>query len=314
MFCTECHTAFSWVTGQVVNGVIHNPHYYEFLRKQGNGVAPRNAGDVPCGGVPYYRAIHLATQTVSPATQRIVLAIHRLTAEVADQRIQMYQGAFNVNDNGDLGVLYLMKEIGKEAMQTELAKRELKRNKHLAIRGVLEMFVNTSTMMLNNIVNTPPADEAAFAMTLTEYENLRTYVNESLMNVSRMKSCSVPQIGDKWEWKQFNKIGPKPKASATASATAASAPAASATANSASQPPKTRRPTVAERTLQAAQAALAAQTAQAAQAAQAAEDAEPAEAAEAAQDAEIAAAIGAAADTLADSVIASLTALTEARQ
>jgi hypothetical protein len=218
------------------------------------------------------------------------LAIHRLTAEIADQRIQMYQGAFNVNDNGDLGVLYLMKEIGKEAMQTELAKRELKRNKHLAIRGVLEMFVNTSTMMLNNIVNTPPADEAAFAMTLTEYDNLRTYVNESLMNVSRMKSCSVPQIGDKWEWKQFNKIGPKPKVAASASATAASA----------SQPPKTRRPTVAERTLQAAQAAQAAQDA-------AAEDARDTQAA---QDAEIAAA----ADTLADSVIASLTTLTEARQ
>jgi hypothetical protein len=26
-----------------------------------------------------------------------------------------------------------------------------------------------------------------------------------LLNVSKMKSCSVPQIGDKWEWKQFNK-------------------------------------------------------------------------------------------------------------
>jgi hypothetical protein len=288
MFCTECHTAFSWVTGQVVNGVIHNPHYYEFLRKQGNGVAPRNAGDVPCGGVPYYRAVHLATQTLSPATQRIVLAIHRLTAEIADQRIQMYQGAFNVNDNGDLGVLYLMKEIGKEAMQTELAKRELKRNKHLAIRGVLEMFVNTSTMMLNNIVNTPPTDEAAFAMTLTEYENLRTYVNESLMNVSRMKSCSVPQIGDKWDWKQFNKIGPKPKVAASASATAASA----------SQPPKTRRPTVAERRLQASQAALAAQTAQ---------DAQAAQAAEASQDAAIDAAI----DSAATSIVNTLNALTE---
>jgi hypothetical protein len=238
----------------------------------------------------------------------------------------MYQGAFNVDDNGDLGMMYLMKEISKEAMQTELAKRELKRNKHLAIRGVLEMFVNTSTMMLNNIVNTPPADEAAFEMTMTEYENLRTYVNESLMNVSRMKSCSVPQIGDKWEWKQFNKIGPKPKAAA-----------ASATAASASQPPKARRLTVAERTLQAAQAAqvaqAAAQAAQAAedardaQAAQAAEDArdaqaaqdardariaEAAQAAKAAQDAEIAAAIGDAADTIADSIVSSLNALTEA--
>jgi hypothetical protein len=26
-----------------------------------------------------------------------------------------------------------------------------------------------------------------------------------LLNVSKMKSCSVPQIGEAWEWKQFNK-------------------------------------------------------------------------------------------------------------
>ena len=224
MFCVECHTAFSWTSGQVVNGVIHNPHYYEFLRKQGNGVAPRNAGDVPCGGVPYYTHLQAGLTHVSRETQRFILAIHRLTAEIADQRIHMYQGAFNMNDNGDLGVQYLMKDINKEAMQTELAKRELKRNKHLAIRGVLEMFVTTSTMMLNNITNTPPANDEVFQTTVTEYNNLRTYVNESLMNVSKMKSCSVPQIGDKWDWKQFNKVAPKTRTAAAPSPSAPSAP------------------------------------------------------------------------------------------
>ena len=222
MFCVECHTAFSWQTGAVVNGVIHNPHYYEFLRNQGNGTAPRNAGDVPCGGVPYYTHLSHAIRLLSAPTQRAVMRIHRLTAEITDQRIQMYQGAFNMNDNGDLGVLYLMKEITKEAMQTELAKRELKRNKHLAIRAVLEMFVNTSTMMLNNMINVQPTCDADFENTMLEYTNLRKYVNESLMNVSKMKSCSVPQIGDAWEWKQFNKVLPARRAPALAPEQAAS--------------------------------------------------------------------------------------------
>lgn len=211
MWCTECHTAFSWATGQEVNGVIHNPHYYEFLRKMGNGTAPRNAGDVPCGGVPYYTNIQRAIGRIGHITQREVMIIHRLTAEITDQRIQMYQGYFNVEDNGDLGVKYLMHEMDKPAMKTELARRELKRNKHLAIRAVLEMFVNTSTMMLNAIVNDPPASEEAFQATLTEFRNLRNYVNESLFGVSRMKSCSVPQISDTWQWKQFCKAPPKEK-------------------------------------------------------------------------------------------------------
>ena len=218
MFCTECHTAFSWNTGAVVNGVIHNPHYYEYLRKLGNGTAPRNAGDVPCGGVPYYTHLERAIRGFTDLDKRKVMCIHRITSEIADQRIQIYQAQFNVNDNGDLGVLYLMKEIDKEAMKAELAKRELKRNKHLAIRAVLEMFVTTSTMMLNNIVNDPPTTEERRELFLLEYTNLRKYVNESLMLVSKMKSCSVPQIGEKWEWKQFNKWAAAPKAAAAATA------------------------------------------------------------------------------------------------
>lgn len=226
MWCTSCHTAFSWATGQAVNGVIHNPHYYEFLRKQGNGVAPRNAGDVPCGGVPYYHTLQTSIRgRLTQPQQQIVMAIHRITSEIADQHIQRYQNQFNQNDNGDLGVLYLMKDIDKENMKKELAKREVKRNKHLAIRAVLEMFVTTSTMMLNNIVNHPPRDSKAFEPTLEEYRNLKKYVNESLMLVSKQKNCSVPQIGiasfnkpkEKgqepredftWSWLPFNKVAP----------------------------------------------------------------------------------------------------------
>jgi hypothetical protein len=293
MWCVDCHTAFSWTTGQLVNGVVHNPHYYEFLRKQGNGVAPRNAGDVPCGGVPYYHILQQNIKHLDKASQVIITGIHRVTAEITDFRLAIYQGHFNVEDNGDLGVKYLMKEIEKDAMKSELVKRELKRNKHLAIRAVLEMFVTTSTMMLNAIVSNPPGEAAIaklsvvkrkikdtsaiylglrtrsealaiqmtelkagadmkelekeysallaeqtgimdeitkmrterdaldvtvkdaareeFAQTLLAYNNLRKYVNDSLMGVSRMKNCSVPQIGEDWTWKPFNKCAPAPR-------------------------------------------------------------------------------------------------------
>jgi hypothetical protein len=126
-----------------------------------------------------------------------------------------------------------MKEIDKEEMKKELAKRELKRNKHLAIRAVLEMFVTTSTMMLNHIVNEPPKSSVEFEKTLDEYRNLKKYVNESLMLVSKQKNCSVPQIGiisynkpkkdsepvpehHTWSWLPFNKVAPVKKVKAVA--------------------------------------------------------------------------------------------------
>ena len=209
MWCIDCHTAFSWSTGQQVNGVIHNPHYYEFLRKQGNGVAPRNAGDVPCGGVPYYHVLSASLRRLPQVQQTEFINIHRITQEMNDYYLPRYQGQFNADDNGDLGVQYLIKEINKDQMKQELVKRELKRNKHLAIRAILEMFVTTSTMMLNNLINETPQNQTDAEKVLSEYRNLRQYVNESLMGVSRMKNCSVPQLGDNWRWIPYAKCAKK---------------------------------------------------------------------------------------------------------
>jgi hypothetical protein len=220
MFCVDCHTAFSWVTGQIVNGVIHNPHYYEFLRKQGNGVAPRNLGDVPCGGIPGYTRIH---RLVASSEHKVcIMSVHRITSEIQDQRIRMYQGRFNMEDNGDLAVKYLMKEMSKDDMKAELIRRETKRNKHLAIRAVLEMFVNTSTILLNGLCDRvgpdnkekPPPDAEELQVLVDSYMTLRNYVNDALMNISRMKQCSVPQITVAWNWSSFNKVTPKPRTKA----------------------------------------------------------------------------------------------------
>lgn len=46
MYCTICHTAFSWRTGQIETGRVHNPHYYQHLRAMAaGGEIRREAGD-----------------------------------------------------------------------------------------------------------------------------------------------------------------------------------------------------------------------------------------------------------------------------
>ena len=50
MWCVECKVAFSWKSGLEVNGVIHNPHFYEWKRE--NKESLRNVGEILCGGLP----------------------------------------------------------------------------------------------------------------------------------------------------------------------------------------------------------------------------------------------------------------------
>jgi len=50
MFCTECNTAFNWNTLRIETGVIHNPHYFEWLRRNNTeNTLERNPNDILCG-------------------------------------------------------------------------------------------------------------------------------------------------------------------------------------------------------------------------------------------------------------------------
>jgi hypothetical protein len=46
MWCTQCHTTFSYQTGEIHVGRTHNPMYYQWLRET-RGTVPREPGDDP---------------------------------------------------------------------------------------------------------------------------------------------------------------------------------------------------------------------------------------------------------------------------
>ena len=104
MWCPMCQTAFSWRTGKVETGTVHNPHYYEYLRRQNNGVIPRNPGDIPCGGLPtaYDIRKHLERLKVIGITYNNILHLHRIHGHINAVEIPHYTVNNVVNENRDL--------------------------------------------------------------------------------------------------------------------------------------------------------------------------------------------------------------------
>jgi hypothetical protein len=75
MWCTECKVAFSWTSGKVIlNAVIHNPHFYQYMQNNSSGgVAPRNPGDVLCGGLLAHTNLRLIQSHLNNINKKMIM-------------------------------------------------------------------------------------------------------------------------------------------------------------------------------------------------------------------------------------------------
>ena len=210
MWCVSCHTAFSWRTGQVATGIVHNPHYYEFQRRMNNGEAPRNVGDIPCGGLADWAtlrnslltAAQRATRAFPPWFVTLEYAHRRINHVLNVDMVQLAQNAVNINDNIDLRISYLLNEISEPAMMSSLQAREKKREKELEIRRVYETLTGAATDIFRRMILTSEEKgqaEENFKPFLNELDQLRIFINEALDVLRRRYSCTLHGFDGNWE-------------------------------------------------------------------------------------------------------------------
>ena len=201
MFCTQCNTAFSWTRGTIETGPIHNPHYFEWQRR--TGTINRNPHDIQCGGLP-----PLSSIPISLKLDKIYQTISHIThVEIYTYDSQPLLG------NQDLRLQYLMNDITEEKWKHVLAIRFKKSRRNTDILGLLNMIVNATASIFNNIIHhylstTKSRTEKinACAEEISSLENLRNYYNDEMQKISRkFNTIVVPfierQIGVDNVWK-----------------------------------------------------------------------------------------------------------------
>lgn len=158
MWCVECNTAFDWVSGKIVNGTIHNPHYYDYLKK--NGSVPRAPGDVLCGGLPDIQHMYQRITTLrvsgyidtpeSEIMMRNVGNVHQFINHIHHMYTDLVRNVTYQTALKNIRIKYILGRITDEEFSAAIFKEDKKNKKVEKKRQLLQMIDNVGTDLLQN--------------------------------------------------------------------------------------------------------------------------------------------------------------------
>ena len=225
MFCTQCHTAFSWTTGAIETRIIHNPHYFQYLRDQANGgEIPRNPLDNPCEDIlpdgqafNYQMVQYILTQIHGIPSFMVEIIINPDAGIIDHKNIKIpeviqdeirwlnhvvanyLQNPVGMNVNQDLRIKYMMNDITEERYKQLLQIREKKLEKDREFDMIFRTYVTAARDIILNYVNLSTTEEKITKRLdmYNELRYLRNYINECFVKLRPVFNCTVWQFIDK---------------------------------------------------------------------------------------------------------------------
>lgn len=195
MFCVLCHASFSWNTGMIETGIIHNPHYYEYLSTLSSTV--QDIEVVACGDIPDAFAF---MSKVTRATSSHIFAkklrdLHRIAIHIRHVIVPSWR-VDKVKDNIDIRVQYLLGEFDESLWELKLLNREKKRMKlkafqdliHLVL-AIVEDFIRR--IFILDIYKTEEWHTSSRA-TIVEVVHLKEYYEKTLRHICKIHGGIVP--------------------------------------------------------------------------------------------------------------------------
>lgn len=195
MWCPSCSTAFSWKTGKIVTGVIHNPHYFEYRNR--NGGNDRNVRDIPCGGLIGLEVLKNETRKIEIPSDRARVEIDlerywRFAAELRDDITTMTEENDRFNSTKDLRIRFMMNEITEESFKNQLLRRD---NLSIKNKEVVQVY-NTIALLIEDQLRNITVVEGISAVIeiVDELKRIIDYGNGIFLDLAKTYKVSMPKI------------------------------------------------------------------------------------------------------------------------
>jgi hypothetical protein len=197
MFCTNCHKAFDWNTGRIETGVIHNPHYFDYIRR---ARGEREAGGARelnvCGGLPSWGNILRVGRKYGPI-KKIVEDCYNNHNHIAVIELARYNVPnYGNRSNEDLRVKYLLNDIDEKKFKTQLQIREKKREKNTEFANVIQTLRDVTLDIFARLMQVKNKKE--FDEVVSEFSHIREYVNLQFVRISKTYKCKKINLSENW--------------------------------------------------------------------------------------------------------------------
>jgi hypothetical protein len=194
MWCTVCTTAFSWRTGKVQTGSIHNPHYFQWIREHGGDPLNNNGAMARGGGGGACNQRFVEREMLIKSSSEVSNA-YRLLRHLIYVTIRQFERRDNPDPNRADRVRYMMGQMSESEFKSILQKREKTLAKDAQIRDILNMFVDVCDDILYDLLGNQKQGNVDRNHT-EELNQIRKYTNQCFRSVAKQYSDQTAYVID----------------------------------------------------------------------------------------------------------------------